>query len=554
MPRNLLFLLALMTLGSTVLAAPPVGEAQMQQIPSVPPVRNAAPLLELDRVKPAAATTADSVRITVNRLSITGAKAFTETELLKVTGFAPGGSLSISDLRAMALKIAEFYRDRGYFVATAYLPEQDIRNGSVNIAVVEGSYGRVTLNNRSAVSDAVAQALLGGLAAGDSITAGPLERRLLTLSDLPGVKVSSTLMPGATAGSSDLLVELDRRPRITGSVDADNAGNRYTGMNRAGATITLNEPLGLGDVASVRGLTSGPGLDYLRGTYQLQAGPARLGLAYSTMRYSLSQEFQELGATGSADIGTLNASLPLLRSRNNNVNFGLALESRKYQDRISAIASVTDKSLRVVIASLSADTIDRLGGGGTSVYSLAWSSGVLDLQTPSMRETDAVTARTNGYFNKLALSAARLQTITSSLSFFASINGQAASKYLDVSEEFPLGGMNGVRAYPEGEAYADEGYVVNLEFRFALPGFDHSLPGQLQLIAFADAGTVVTSKSPWGNGTNSRTLSGAGLGVNWSEINNFYVRVYYAVKLGNEPASSGPDATERLWGQGVKYF
>jgi hemolysin activation/secretion protein len=114
--------------------------------------------------------------------------------------------------------------------------------------------------------------------------------------------------------------------------------------------------------------------------------------------------------------------------------------------------------------------------------------------------------------------------------------------------------MYAVRAYPEGEAYADEGYVLTLEARLTLPRFSESMPGQWQLIGFVDTGTVTTSKSPWGTAANSRTLSGAGVGLNWSETNNFMVRMYYAVKLGNETATSAPDASSRFWIQAVNYF
>jgi hemolysin activation/secretion protein len=354
-------------------------------------------------------------------------------------------------------------------------------------------------------------------------------------------------------GSSDLQVELTPGQRITGSVDADNAGNRYTGANRVGATVNFNEPLGLGDVATLRALTSGPGLNYLRGSYQWQMGMAKVGVAYSTLHYALGQEFESLKANGTAEIASVYGSVPLIRSRQNNLNFGLALDAKKYQDKVDVIPSVSDKTARVVTASLSGDSADRVGGGST-VYSVALSSGEIDLQTPAQRTADGATAQTNGHFNKLAFSAARLQSVTNTLSLYASINGQAASKNLDVSEKMELGGMYAVRAYPEGEAYADEGYVLSLEARLALPKYSESMPGQWQLIGFVDTGTVTINRSPWGSGVNTRTLSGAGLGLNWSEVNNFMVRVYYAVKLGNEVATSAPDASGRFWIQAVKYF
>ena len=554
MLKNILIPFALIAVSPVVLAAPPVTGGQLQQIPVVPTPPKNAPDFELNRAKPIANSAVDSTRILVHRLKVSGATAFSEADLVAETGFTPDLVLSLSDLRAMAAKMEDFYHRNGYFMALVYLPVQEIKDGNVNVAVVEGNYGRITLNNGSHASDSVAYGLLDGLNPGDPITSAPLERRLLMLADLPSVKVHSTLLPGVAPGSSDLLVELSPGQRISGSVDADNAGNRYTGANRIGATVNLNEPLGLGDVASLRALTSGPGLTYLRGSYQLQMGKARVGVAYSALRYALGEEFESLQAHGTAEVASVFGSYPLIRSRRGNLNFGLNFDAKTYQDKVDSIPSVSDKTAQVLTASLSGDTFDRVGGGGSNMFALALSAGDIDLKTATVRTIDAATANTNGHFNKLAYSAARLQNVTDSFTLFASINGQVASKNLDVSEKMELGGMAGVRAYPEGEAYADEGYLVNLEARLTLPKIAPSMPGQWQLIGFVDAGTVTTTKSPWAVGSNTRTLSGAGIGLNWSEANNFMVRAYYAVKLGNEAATSAPDASGRFWIQGVKYF
>ena len=80
-------------------------------------------------------------------------------------------------------------------------------------------------------------------------------------------------------GTSDLLVDITPGPLLSGSVDFDNAGNRYTGEWRVGATVNFNNPLGLGDVASLRLLTSGEGLKYARASYQLQVGRGQVGIA-----------------------------------------------------------------------------------------------------------------------------------------------------------------------------------------------------------------------------------------------------------------------------------
>lgn len=534
--------------------APSAG-SQLRQIPSVPGQPFAAPTMDVKPVQPVTVAAPDTATITVNSLLITGAKAFSEAELLAVTGFVPGSVLSLTDLRSMAARVTAHYQRSGYFVAQAYLPAQDIKDGIVTIAVIDGQYGKVTLNNETNVSNALANSLLSGINSGDVVASAPLENRLLLLSDLPGVNVSSSLVPGAEAGSSDLVVNLTPGKRVSGSIDADNAGNRYTGTYRVGATVNLNEPLGLGDVASLRLLTSGSGLNYGRAAYQLQFGKATVGVAYSALAYELGREFAPLKAHGTARVASVYGSYPLIRSRDANLSAGLVYEDKTFQDKVDTTSSVTDKQAQVLTASLYGNRNDRLGGGGQTRYSLALSAGNIDLQTPGAQLADAATARSSGNFNKLGFSLQRLQRVTDLVSLSAAINGQLASKNLDVSEKMELGGMYGVRAYPEGEAYADQGYVVNLEARLQVPHFSSYLPGQLQLIGFVDAGQVKVNRNPWpGSGPNHRTLSAAGVGLNWSDTNNFMVRAYYAVKLGNRDALSAPDKSGRFWIQAVKYF
>ncbi len=496
----------------------------------------------------------DALKILVKSLQVTGAQLYSEAELIAVTGFRPGSELSLNDLRAMTLKITDLYRKNGYFVAQAYLPAQDIKDNAVTIAVLEGRYGTIRLNNQTNLSDAQANRLLSGLNSGEIIATEPLENRLLLLSDLPGVKVSSTMVPGASLGTSDLIVDVAPGQRISGSIDADNAGNRYTGEYRLGATVNLNNPLGLGDVASLRVLTAGSGLNYARASYQMQFGKARAGVAYSHLNYELRREFAPLQAHGTADVASIFGSYPLVRSRNDNLNIGLAYDTKKFQDRVDLTSSVTDKRAQVLVASLYGDHRDALGGGGSSAYSVAVSAGNIDIQTPAALTADAATARSNGRFNKLGFSASRLQNLGGPFSLYAGINGQVASKNLDVSEKMELGGMNAVRAYPEGEAYADQGYLVALEARMDLAKFWQQMPGQMQLIGFIDAGSVTINKNPWFVGPNTRSLSGAGVGITWAENNNFFVRAYYARKLGGESAISAPDRSGRFWIQAVKYF
>jgi len=543
---------ALLALCQAVLAQqPPSAGGQLQQIPPSPVAPRPAPGIRIEQRSSLVAPASDQVRITVRSLQISGATVFAPGDLVALTGFRAGSELNLSQLEAMAAAITEHYRRNGYFVAQAYLPAQDIKDGAVVIAVSEGRYGNVTLRNSAGLSEGLAQGALGGIGSGDLITHAPLDTRLLLLSDVPGVRVNSTLAPGTVPGTSDLMVDVTPGQRVTGSIDADNAGNRYTGANRLGATVNLNNPLGLGDVASLRAVTSGKGLNYARASYQIQVGKAQVGVAYSWLGYELGREFESLQAHGTARVASVFGRYTLIRTRDNNLYAQLGFDAKTFQDRIDSVPAVTDKKSRVLTASLYGDHQDGWGGGGFSAYGLGLSTGQLDIETPAARAADALAGRTHGGFGKLAFHALRVQSLGGPFSLYGAVNGQLASTNLDVSEKMELGGMNAVRAYPEGEAYADQGVVATLEARMDLP--KGQLPGRVQLAVFVDGGSVTLDKQPWTAGSNHRHLAGAGVGVNWSDPGNFLVRAYYARRLSSA-ATSSPDRSGRFWVQLVKYF
>ncbi|MDO9176701.1 MAG: ShlB/FhaC/HecB family hemolysin secretion/activation protein [Agitococcus sp.] len=555
MLKSKIWPLAMLALSQNVFAVePPNAGTQLQQIPPSPTLQQSPPEISLVPITADVISETDNVKINVQRIQITGMRAYSETDLVMQTEFKPNSELTLPELRVMAAKIADYYHKNGYFVAQAYLPAQEIKNGVVSIAVIEGQYGEIIVRNSTNLSNRLVYSQLEGINSGDVITSVPLENRLLLLSDIAGVKINSTLAPGAAAGTSDLIVDVTPGARVNGSIDADNGGNRYTGEHRIGATINVNNIAGQGDVVSLRALSSGEGLNYARAAYQMQLAKATVGVAYSWLYYELGEEFTSLDASGDAKIASVYGSYPLIRSRNNNLYADILYENKVFQDEIGAIALVTDKKIDALTAALRGDHRDQWAGGGLNSYSVAATVGDLNIQTPAARAVDALTARSDGNYHKLTFNASRLQRVTDSFSLYAGLRGQLASKNLDNSEKMQLGGMYAVRAYPEGEAYADQGYVLTLEARKNLPKYSENTPGHLQLVGFIDTGHVNIDQTPWAAGDNTRTLSGAGVGINWLDYNNFVMKIAYAQKLGSEAATSAPDSSGRFWVQLVKYF
>jgi hemolysin activation/secretion protein len=526
---------------------------QVSQLPPAPVAPAAIPDIRIARPDGATDHEPAGPSVLVHSLRISGQTRFAERELIMAAGFVPDRLQSLSDLRHMARLITRYYNARGYIVAQAYVPAQQINDGTVTIAMIEGHYGAVKLDNTSPLHSGVAHDVLNGLGSGDLVEAAPLERRLLLLSDLPGVQVGSVLSPGAAVGTSDLLVDVTPGHRISGDVEASNAGDPYTGLYEGGGTVNFNEPLGIGDVASLRVLTSGSGMQYGRASYQAQAGNLTLGAAYAYFHYRLGKQFDALDANGDENIGSLYASYPLVRSYDDNLQARVEVDYRTLQDNIDAFATTSNRRAEVVTAGLTGDHHDRIGGGGWDGYSLYLSEGNLDIRTPSVLAADAASAQTEGHYGKLRYSADRLQTIFGPFSLYGLIRGQVAFHNLDISEKMELGGAYAVRAYPEGEAYGDEGYVATAEARLLLPPMA-GLPGRLQLAGFYDYGRVWLNRNPWLAGVNSLTRSGAGASLTWTQPGNFLARVSYAWQLGPRATSYAPNSTGMFRFEVIKFF
>ena len=95
-----------------------------------------------------------------------------------------------------------------------------------------------------------------------------------------------------------------------------------------------------------------------------------------------------------------------------------------------------------------------------------------------------------------------------------------------------------MRAYPVGEASADQGMITTAELRYQLPKLE-PLPGRVvQLAGLFDHGYAQTdAKPPAGSSRNVRHLYGAGFGVNWQWEQYLTLRTSVAWRMGELPTS-----------------
>ncbi|KVL19989.1 hypothetical protein WS95_15270 [Burkholderia sp. MSMB1826] len=484
-------------------------------------------------------------RVRVQAFAIGGNRAFDAERLQPLLADLVGRELSFDELRQAADRISAYYREHGYVLARAYLPRQDIDDGVVRIDVLEGRYGAIELNNRSRVLDGVLRRPLAGLRPGDAVQGDTLERSLLLLDDLPGVIAKGTLRPGAEAGTTDLAVDVERGRFASGSLDVDNYGDPLTGRYRATGSVDVDAPLRLGDRFALRGLTSDSRQRYYRAAYQLPVGPAstRLGVAYSDMGYRVGGSFDDLDYHGRASVQSVSVSQPLLRSRRANVNAQLLYENKRLHDDYDALDVHGAKRIRMGSFSIGGSNQDDWFGGGRSSASVTFGIGRMSGNDPL--DFDSL-AKTHGRFAKLNVNALRLQALTARFQLYVQFSAQLASRNLDSSEKFSLGGPYGVRAYGLGAGSGDQGWQASAELRYlAAPGW--------QVSTFVDTGRVQLNKQPWNRERNTLQLSSAGIGFGWYGASR-QVNVAVSRPLGRSDEVAAITRSPGVWLQATQYF
>jgi hemolysin activation/secretion protein len=503
------------------------------------------------------------LRVLVKEFVFTGNTIYTTEQLRAVTNEYVGKELDFEGLNEAATTVRAYYRSRGYFLAQAYLPQQTIRDGIVQIGIIEGRIGEVEVDSKPGLR--IADGLLVGtvgthLKQGQIITETGLERPLLLINDLPGAQVTSEIRPSRILGAADVRVNVDQvEDSFNGFVDADNHGNRFTGEYRIGTNLNWNSPLGYGDQATFRGFVSDEDMWYTRLAYLIPVGyyGTRLGASFSKFEYSLAKDFASLEANGEGEVKNIYGFHPIVRTRNSNFIAQFSYEDKRLIDRVESTGSLERRDISNLKLGAVGDFRDAFFTGGLNAYSFTYTAGNLGISPAAVKAADQAPTgrRTLGDFEKFNLDARRLQRLTDNTNLLLSFSGQLASKNLASAEKFSLGGPNAVRAYPVGEATADDGMVLSTELRYIAPGVK-IFGGDLILSSFLDYGFAKINHEPLSSDLEQhREISGWGVGISAGRDGNFVVRSSIAWRLTeSEPQSDQAERWPRLWVQGVKWF
>jgi hemolysin activation/secretion protein len=350
-----------------------------------------------------------------------------------------------------------------------------------------------------------------------------VERGVLLADDLSGISVGSSYEAGTQEGTSDVVLLTSPEAWVSGNWMLDNGNSRSVGTDRGLFNLSLNSPFGQGESFSAQLLHS-RGSDFARLGASVPVGYSGLKLSpyVSHMEYQVvtpDANGAEQDISGRVQAAGVDFSYPLIRQALSNLYLQSSWKQTRYNSDSNGLASRFQIDVGQI--GLQGNFYDNWLSGGANTVNVAYHQGRKS-RDPFGQADDT----TVGDYRKFTWSANRQQVVLPSLTLYAAVQGQdTGSKPLDGSENMSLGGPNGVRAYPNGEASGPVGRMVNLELRWRLND-------QWQLTPFYDWGKVSKRSS---DTLPAYALKGGGLSLSWTGPRNLNAQVTYARRDGANP-------------------
>ncbi len=378
-----------------------------------------------------------------------------------------GKTVSQADLVTIAGRISELYRAAGFHLSRAIVPPQDIQNGRIRIRVIEGRITDIVVKGERTARFGV-QKVLAPIAAEPASRRPTLERALLLVNDLPGVRIADSAIEeiGTGSGRFRLTVTVETWTNYT-TVSLDNRGTNATGPLQAYLASSFNSNLVPGDtfginVSTVPNMPQELGFGRLLYNAPVGTDGARIGAVAS---YGLQKPGDIRSIIDTRDRSAaldLRGSIVPLRSRDASLwltaGFGV---TESYEDDV--IAPDYRDHIRAVYLTADLQLHDRLDGWNYLTVAARQGLPILGATTPDGPLNSRFDG--DGTFSKLTAYYTRYQPLSDLWSVKLAFAGQLVSTPLLASEEFYLGSAFG-RGYWGAEISGDNGVGGSIELRY----------------------------------------------------------------------------------------
>lgn len=433
--------------------------------------------------------------------------------------------VTLGMLETVADEITKYYRERGFILARAFIPEQQVRDGVVTLTLLLGYLGEAKINNNVRYNQAVVDGIFNDVLH-KPVTTALMEEKLYYLNDMPGLSAQGFFAPGRQVGDTLLNINVTREKPFNANVRIDNHGSDQTGEYRLYTDVALNNPFKYGDRFQLAVLAATEPEQSLYGSFRY-SGPLfhyrwgfDVGASQNAFVLGLEQGgAQTLDLGGRSTTFDLGVKYQLTRSRVHSSAIALRASEihavLEYDDQVTK-TEVSKDLTRNVELSYNFDVLNERSRGVHVGRAHITRSQIVESAYSFMLE--------DTWFAGFDYTHLRFLPAPFSWEDFRLMlrtSGHYVGKQLPSVNQFAVAGPTRSRAYKTNTFFGDDALYVGADLIFPAPKW-RRLGEYVQLYLFADAAygrSYITNHDGSHAERNEASLSGVGLGLKfyWQE-------------------------------------
>jgi hemolysin activation/secretion protein len=422
--------------------------------------------------QPAAPT--DTRCFPIKDIELKGADSLSERDKTRLLKPYIGECLGVPQLNELLKVITDHYIEKGLVTSRAYLPQQDLSTGHLQVLVVEGKLeGMKGAENSQLSARELAMAFPGKT--GELVNLREIEQMVDQLNRLPSNQAKMELAPGQNVGGSAVLVtNTPQKPWRVG-LSRNNDGQRSTGEQQWGTTFDWDSPLGLADQLSLRG-----GHDAMTDhqhtsnnamlNYSLPWGWWTFSYTYSQSEYrsQIAANLYNFKQTGDSENHQLRAERVIHRDAVSKTSLSAGLSYLRTNNFIED-SKLKLSSNRISEAQFGFNHGRRVGSAFVNFDAgMQEGIGAFDAQGSH----DPGPGEPNARYRKYTATLSYLQPFKlwgESFSFSSLMTGQRSEDVLFSPQRTSLGGSSSIRGYKDQSLSGDSGGYWRNDLRWSRP-------------------------------------------------------------------------------------
>ena len=483
--------------------------------------------------------------------------------------------VTVGMIESVAETITRYYRERGFILAKAYIPEQRVRDGVVTLTLLLGNLGEVAVLNNKKYDENTLKDIFDPVI-GNPVTAKNIEERLYFVNDMPGLSAQAYFEAGAQVGDTRLNINVVQEKSFAGNARLDNHGSSSTGEYRLYLDGYWHNPAGFGDQLHIGMLGTFDPTNSLYGSLHyglpLFSPRAKFTFGGSTNDF-VSDSLTGVTLTGTSVVydATLNYIITRSRVKNYSTEIRFADVESDIEETSGALPLAQDElddRVRNLDLVFNFDVLlekwraMHQGGLRLTYGDFAKGRGIFQDENPLSLS-----------FNYSFIQFVRVPFTATNSRVQLKFAGQYAETSLPSTSQFSLAGPTKMRAFNINQYNADVGAYLAAEWIFNGPKFlDFKVGGEsfssiVQPYVFVEGGYGDTKDSGLlATKTNARgsleqpgtwaAMSDVGLGLRFTYHSRFRANLSYAhaTSYKNDQGPLTVDNLQDLEDRGKFYF